>query len=468
MCIPDDLRRLFSHWNGFSSLLPGFSDSRLLALIRGRKSFAVLVFFACLAFCTLASASEYHGQVTFNGLPLPGATVTANQGETRFVSVTDQQGIFSFPDLKDGDWIIQVEMQCFSPVKQNVVVGPSVQAAITTWELKLLPIDQIQAHAATVVAAASPTPPTIPAAPQPKAESKPPTAAQPQKDDDLNQPASDGFLINGSVNNGASSPFAQLAAFGNSRNIGKGLYHGGLGVRLDNSALDARPFSLSGLNTPKANYNRVTSVVTLGGPLKIPLLFRHGPNFFVSYQWTRNRDDSIQSALVPDLAERQGDFSHELNPQGHPVQIFNPATGQPFSGNQVPISSQAQALLNLYPLPNVVGNPRYNFQTAILSNTHQDALQSRMDKTIGRKDQLYGGFAFQSTRTDNPNLFSFLDKTSALGINTNVNWSHRFNRVGPSILDIGSAVLPPASCLFGKIVQTSPARPALPETIRTP
>lgn len=351
--------------------------------------------------------------------------MTATQGDSRFVSVTDQQGVFSFPDLKDGAWTITVEMQCFATMRQDVTVGTNAQAPI--WELKLLPLDQIQGQTITVVAAPTPTPAPSPAAnAEAKPENKPPTGAPVPKGEEPNDLASDGFLINGSVNNGATSPFAQLAAFGNARNSGKGLYHGGIGVRLDNSALDARPFSLSGQNTPKATYNRVTSVATLGGPLRIPHLFQHGPNFFVSYQWTRDRDDSIQSGLVPDLAERQGDFSHELNPQGQPVQIFNPATGQPFPGNIVPVSPQALALLNLYPLPNVSGNPLYNFQTAIISNTHQDALQSRMDKTIGHKDQLWGGFAFQSTRTDSPNLFAFVDKTDALGMNTNINWSHRF------------------------------------------
>jgi hypothetical protein len=381
---------------------------------------------ACLALCTMAAASEYHGQVTFGGLPLPGAQVTATQGDNKFVAVTDQQGLFSFPDLKDGSWTIEVEMQCFATIKQDVAVGPDAQAPV--WELKLLPLDQIKGQTTTVVAAASPPLPKVTGEQQGKPESKPPATAPPQKEDDLNQSASDGFLINGSMNNGAASPFAQLAAFGNARNAGQGVYHGGIGVRLDNAALDARPFSLSGLNTPKASYNRVTTVATFGGPLKIPHLFQHGPVFFVSYQWTRDRNDTNQSGLVPDLAERQGDFSHELNPQGQPVQIFNPATGLPFAGNVVPVSQQARALLNLYPLPNVVGNPRFNFQTPIISNTHQDALQSRMNKTVGKKDQLYGGLAFESTRTDNPNLFSFLDKADAFGINGSINWSHRFTQ----------------------------------------
>ena len=130
-------------------------------------------------------------------------------------------------------------------------------------------------------------------------------------------------------------------------------------------------------------------------------------------------------------AERGGDFSQALNALGQPVQIFNPATGLPFSGNMIPpaqISPQAQALLNFYPLPTFSGDPRYNYQIPIVTSTHQDALQSRLNQTFNPKNQLYGGFAFQSTRTASPNLFGFLDTTDALGINTNINWSHRLSQ----------------------------------------
>jgi hypothetical protein len=382
-----------------------------------------LCLMACLAIATLAAASEHHGQVTFGGLPVPGATVTVTQGDRKLVAVTDQQGVYSFPDLQDGDWTVEVEMQCFSTIKQDVTVGPDTQAA--KWELKLLPLDQIKAQITQPVPATPAAAPQVAGNPE-KPESKPAATGPPLEE--VNPSASDGFLINGSMNNGAASPFAQLAAFGNARNAAKGLYHGGIGMRLDNSALDARPFSLSGQTAAKTAYNRVTGVMTFGGPLRIPHLLKHGPNIFVGYQWTRDSDATTQSALVPDLAERQGDFSHEVNALGQPIQVFNPATGLPFPGNMVPLSFQAKAFLNLYPLPNVAGNPRYNFQIPTLGNTHQDALQSRFDKTIGRKDQLYGAFAFQSTRSDSENLFGFVDKTDAFGSNTNINWSHRLTQ----------------------------------------
>jgi len=281
---------------------------------------------AWLANASVLAASEYHGQVTFGGLPVPGATVTATQGSKELSTITDQQGLYSFPDLIDGAWTIEVKMTGFSTIKQDVAIAPDAPAA--KWELKMLPLDQVKAEITSAVS------PAGVAAPQAKSEQ---TTPQDNKDpeiktsqEDLNQLASDGLLINGSVNNGAASPFAQFAAFGNNRSGAKGLYNGGIGMILDNAGLDARPFSLSGQNTPKASYNRVTGVLTLGGPLRIPHLFQHGPNFFVGYQWTRDRDATTQSALVPNLAERDGDFSQALNP------VFDPATGLPFPGNTIP------------------------------------------------------------------------------------------------------------------------------------
>ena len=73
----------------------------------------------------------------------------------------------------------------------------------------------------------------------------------------------DGFLINGSVNNGAASPFAQSAAFGNYRRGGRPLYNGSLGVELNNSALDAQSYSLTGQNVPKPAYNHFIGMFAL-------------------------------------------------------------------------------------------------------------------------------------------------------------------------------------------------------------
>jgi hypothetical protein len=355
-----------------------------------------------------ALGSEYHGQVTFAGLPVPGATVKATRYAQTFFAISDQQGSYSFADLTDGTWKIQVEMQCFSTIEQTVTIAPNVPPA--TWELKLLSLDQIMAEAKAIKTEPKPTlvansgpPPNKPEAS--KASDNGPADKPKPQEDSAAQPLSDGLLINGSVNNAATSQFSLAPAFGNNRTGKKGLYTGGIGLILDNSATDARPYSLSGQNTPKSDYNKLTGVVTLGGPLNIPHLLPHGPNFFVGYQRTRNGDATTLSGLVPTLAERSGNLS---------------------TGNVIPVS-EAQALLKLYPLPNVSGNSLYNYQIPVITDTHQDAVQLRLDKTIGNKNQFYGGFAIQSGRNSGSNLFRFLDKTDTLGINTNVNWGHRFS-----------------------------------------
>ena len=377
-------------------------------------------------------ASEHHGAVKFNGLPLPGATITATQGDKRLVAVSDAQGSYSFRDLPDGTWTLQVEMLCFSPVKQDVNVSKDSPA--DDWDLKLLPFNEIKA-----TIQAPPPPPAISsaaepakkpssfqrAAAKPSKDAPPPTTSSAPSEETKDQTPSDGFLINGSVNNGASSIFAQAPAFGNNRKSGRGLYNGGIGFILDNSALDARSFSLTGQDTPKPGYNHFTGLLNFGGPLRIPHLLRNGPDIFVNYQWTHNRNASTQTNLVPTLTQRAGDFSQAL------TQIFDPVTHAPFAGNVIPqsrISPQALALLSFYPLPNFNGGTRYNYQVPLVGATHQDSLQSRVNKTIGRRNQISGLFALQSTRNDNPNIFNFLDTNDSLGLNASVNWRHNLTK----------------------------------------
>jgi len=178
-------------------------------------------------------------------------------------------------------------------------------------------------------------------------------------------------------------------------------------VILDNSALDARPFSLTGQDSPKAAYNHFRSTGAFGGPLKIPkLLSGQNAFFFINYQLTRNRNASVATGLVPTVAERSGDLP------GLSV---------------IPISPQAQALLNLYPLPNFSGGTRYNYQIPIVGIGNQSNVNIRVSQTINSKNQLTGTFAWQNNDTTNPNLFGFVDSANTTGINSGVQWTHHFS-----------------------------------------
>src|SRR5262245_5626236 len=83
-----------------------------------------------------ADAGEHVGRVTFEGLPVPGATITSTRGERHLTTAADEDGRYIFSDLTEGAWTIRVEMSGFATVTQEVMVGPDV--GIMNWTLTLL------------------------------------------------------------------------------------------------------------------------------------------------------------------------------------------------------------------------------------------------------------------------------------------------------------------------------------------
>src|SRR5574340_239511 len=81
-------------------------------------------------------ASEYRGTVKSGGLPLPGATVTAVQGEKKMVTTTDERGSFRFAGLADGVWTFEIEMLGFEKLTKEAAVARVAPAP--EWELKML------------------------------------------------------------------------------------------------------------------------------------------------------------------------------------------------------------------------------------------------------------------------------------------------------------------------------------------
>src|SRR5206468_7968743 len=94
---------------------------------------------------SIAWASDYDGQVTFGGLAVPGATITATQGEKKFTVTSDDGGRYRFDDLPDGKWTMEITLQCFAPIRADVAITP--HTAPGKWELTLLPIQELMALA---------------------------------------------------------------------------------------------------------------------------------------------------------------------------------------------------------------------------------------------------------------------------------------------------------------------------------
>lgn len=530
-------------------------------------------------------ASEHHGVVQAGGMPVPGATVTAVQGDKKQATTTDDNGAYSFPDLEDGVWTIQVEMLGFGKISREVGIAP--EAPSPTWELKMLSAADLKkslapapapAPAMTAAAPATPAPPktnpTAAAAPAPgggrgngngfgggrggPGGNRPSIRAAAQQansfqrldvnstgdlasagaDTNIGMPqdngtgAGDAMVINGSVNqdlgmaqqndwgpggpggfggrggdmggfggpggmaviNGgpggdnAGAPAVggpggrggpggpggfggggfggpggrggfgggfggpggrgfggpggrggrdggrggrgpNNASFGNGRRNARPRYNTNVAFTLDNSIWDARPYSLTGADTPKPATANARMTASTGGPLKIPhVLSGDKTTFFLNYQLTRSRTGSTSSNLVPTLDERNGIFTGLLNPQTlQPVTIYDPTTGNPFPNNVIPqsrISSQALGLLNYYPLPNLIGNSRYNYQVPLVNTTNQDNVNLRIMQTINAKNQVNGGVGYQRQNLVTPNQagFGFNDTTAQSAVNANVSY----------------------------------------------
>jgi outer membrane receptor protein involved in Fe transport len=149
--------------------------------------------------------------------------------------------------------------------------------------------------------------------------------------------------------------------------------------------MDARPYSLTGLELPRADYNQARFGANVGGPLNIPKIFNGGNKTFFFVGWSGTRGSSPYDAFstVPTSAERTGDFSALAAP------VYDPATGQQFQFNGQPnvmspsvITPQAQALLNYIPLPNLPGATQ-NFHYVTSAESNSDSVSLRLIHNFG-------------------------------------------------------------------------------------
>jgi hypothetical protein len=443
----------------------------------------------CLASRTARADQTIRGQVLFGGLPVPGAEVHATRHDTLGVTpstalpattvettavistsrtdistISHEDGTFLLDALVDGTWTLRVEMRGFIPVERQVTV-PTGDAPLGI-ELTLLPFASIARPAADANDAAraqppeemshpslrgpdSQTPTGSPSAGQagstPSADFRPATAASiaPESaatasdtsDSDETSGAfgfgsADGLLINGSVNNGAASPFAQLPSFGNNRRGRRPIYNGGLGVLFGTSAWDAQPFGLAERGAAKPSYDDLQFLGTFSGPVRIPGVLRNGPTVFLGYQRAADHNISTQTGRVPSALERIGDFSQSRDAFGQPMTIVDPGTGLPFSGNVIPaslISPQATSLLRYYPQPNIDDRASFNFARAVPTVTGQDSVQLRATHAASPRHQLFGQLLYQRTLVETGQLLGFDDASRASSLDAAVSWSQRLS-----------------------------------------
>jgi hypothetical protein len=138
-------------------------------------------------------------------------------------------------------------------------------------------------------------------------------------------------------------------------------YHGTVYDYLRNDALNANTFfgNRAGQKIPPFRFNQFGA--TIGGPIDFPEkvfgpLKYEGKNrsfFFGSYEGVRFSQGGTYIGSVPTLLQRAGDFSQTRNAAGNVIPIYDPATTRPNPANT------AQFLRDQFP-GNVIPRNRFN------------------------------------------------------------------------------------------------------------
>ena len=440
----------------------------------GQVAPVIRIAFVFLFASLLPGAEPHYGHVMCGKRPIPGATVTATQDQTKLVTSTDETGYYTFPEFSQGKWVFRVEMFGFAAVTKEVTIV--AQPSLQDFELELTggggqteapPVTPTAGFQVVDVKAQEVTPAQVES--QVDAVTSPTTSA-PVAGSDVNE----AFLVNGSLSGGLQAatqqdffdqadeglpsikkPKKAKAAGGDSAVAGKrakkaakkakkksqsgntvasfgktkqqSQIRGSLYYGFRNSVADATPYSISGQPIPKAGYAQSRFGFAAGGPLDIPH-FIHSPQtfFFVNYSGVRSKIPYNNIDTVPTPDERKGDFTKPTI--FGPIVLYDPISHLPLAGNVIPafrLDPSAQALLPYIPLPNLPGTVQ-NFQivTAVPQNT--DDFSTKFNRNLGDRDRMSLSFNLQNRNEKQAQLYGFQDSLSSLAWQGEVGWTHNF------------------------------------------
>ena len=186
--------------------------------------------------------------------------------------------------------------------------------------------------------------------------------------------------------------------------------HGSTFYTTDNAALNATPFlqpSSSNLKGPELQWYGVS----VSGPVWIPKLYNGHDKTFFFVTWEHRTfplaagNAQTFNTNLPTTAFQNGDFSSLLNPafapNNTPIQLVNPFTGAPFKNNVINpglISSVAKTLQqSYYPAPNAGTSDSYinNYIALGTSPEHINRYDIRLDHHFNDKNGITGRFTRQ-------------------------------------------------------------------------
>lgn len=206
---------------------------------------------------------------------------------------------------------------------------------------------------------------------------------------------------------------------------GTNQFHGTLGFRGRNEALNANGFFNNQQGIKRSPYRVNEYSGSVGGPVILPKIFNGKDKlfFFASFSRITHSEPDNYVGYVPTEKERQGDFSSTLMPDWSgnpiPVQIWNPFTATPVQGSTQVFERQPYAnaivtnpdafglkFLQAYPSPNHAPTDVYNHGNYFFSGNKtitRNNLSSRLDFRWGSKHNIYLSGGIQDGVSASPN-----------------------------------------------------------------
>jgi hypothetical protein len=440
------------------------------------KSWITFVGVVCLSIAS-AYAQETSAGITGHvtdpsGSAIAGAQVTAKDLDrgTDWPTVTNEEGIYTYPRIPIGRYSIKIEAKGFKTAQSQVTlelnqrarldfameVGVVAETVTVSGEAAQLQTDTTQVGNTiassqidhTPLISRNPVALTLLTAgvttPDPSSFNSGQRAAgggRPYVNG--NRKESNNFLLDGVDNNFTSDNLVSYqpntdaleefklitnnasAEFGNFQGgiinmvikSGTNQYHGNVFEYFRNDKLNANNWGNNWNGVPRTPIRWNQFGGTIGGPIKKDRLF-----FFADYQGLRrNSPPQVSATTVMPTAWRSGDFSALLDTAqtgGKVIQLYNPyslnaTTGlrAPFPNNVIPTSLLSSAAYKLLNDSSLYPAPQYNrFTTSNYYYTSSSYLYSDQGdiKTDWRpNDKDYFTVRLSKARQDNPGIYSF-------------------------------------------------------------